>query len=123
MGRISICMIFLLCRSDDLVEIVFKSKHEYEVESKVTNLSIGIFTTAWARLELYNLLDLMGENVLYADTDSCVYVSGELKPTLENFLGGLTDEKAHGLSLHNLCMGVQKILHYKVSNGKAHCKK
>jgi hypothetical protein len=37
--------------SDYLVEVVFKRKHEYEVESKVANLFIGIFTTAWARLE------------------------------------------------------------------------
>ena len=38
--------------NDDLVEIVFKRKHEYAVENKVTNIFVGIFTTAWARLEL-----------------------------------------------------------------------
>ncbi len=43
-------------------------------ESKVTNLFIGIFTTVWARLELYNLTDLLGERVLYVDTDNCVYM-------------------------------------------------
>ena len=58
--------------NDDLVEIVFKRKHEYAVEGKVTNIFVGIFTIACARLELYNLLDLLGENVLYVDTDSCV---------------------------------------------------
>ena len=46
--------------NNELVELVYKRKHEYEVESKVTNLFIGIFTTAWAKLELYNLLDLKG---------------------------------------------------------------
>lgn len=45
--------------NDDLVEVVFKRKQEYAEESKATNLFIGIFTTAWARLELYNLLDLL----------------------------------------------------------------
>ena len=80
--------------NNELVELVYKRKHEYEVESKVTNLFIGIFTTAWARLELYNLLDLIGENVLYVDTDSCVYVSkpGDPQPALEDFLGDLTNE-------------------------------
>ncbi len=48
--------------NDDLVELVFKRKHEYAVENKLTNIFIGIFTTAWARLELHNLLDLLGEN-------------------------------------------------------------
>ena len=40
--------------NDELVEIVYKLKLEYEddIESKVTSLFIGIFTTAWARLEL-----------------------------------------------------------------------
>ena len=59
--------------NDDLVEVVFKRKQEYAEETKATNLFIGIFTTAWARLELYNLLDLLGESVLYVDKDS-VYV-------------------------------------------------
>ena len=68
--------------NDDLVEIVYKRKHEYETENKVTNIFIGIFTTAWARLELYNLMDLVGENALYVDTDSSIYVSkpGSPKP-------------------------------------------
>ena len=80
--------------NDDLVEVVFKRKQEYAEESKATNLFIGIFTTAWARLELYNLLDLLGESVLYVDTDSCVYVSkpGGPKPATGDFLGDLTNE-------------------------------
>ena len=73
----------------DLVEVVFKCKQEYADESKATNLFIGIFTTAWARLELYNLLYLLGESVLYVDTDNCVYVSklGVLNLLQEIFLG------------------------------------
>ena len=68
--------------NEDLVEIVYKSKHEYETENKVTNIFIGIFNTAWARLELYNLMGLVGENALYVDTDSSIYVSkpGSPKP-------------------------------------------
>jgi hypothetical protein len=114
--------------SDDLVEVVFKRKHEYEVESKVTNLFIGIFTTAWARLELYKLLDLMGENVLYADTDSCVYVfkPGEPEPTLGDFLGDLTDEitpkHGSGAFITQFVCGGPKNYAYKVSDGKTHCK-
>ena len=36
--------------NDELVEVVFRRKQEYAEESKATNLFIGIFTTAWARL-------------------------------------------------------------------------
>ena len=82
--------------SDNLVEVIFKRKQEYAEESKVTNLFIGVFTTAWARLELCNLIDLLGDSVLYVDTDSCVYVSepggGGAKPAIRDFLGDLTNE-------------------------------
>ena len=114
--------------NDDLVEIVFKRKHEYEVESKVTNLFIGIFTNEWARLELYSLLDLMGGNVLYVDTDSCVYVSkpGDPKPALGDFLGDLTNEitpkHGPGAFITQFVCGGPKNYAYKVSNGKTHCK-
>ena len=114
--------------NDDLVEIVFKRKHEYAVENKVTNIFVGIFTTAWARLELYKLLDLMGENVLYVDTDSCVYVSkpGGPKPAIGDFLGDLTNEitPKHGPESYitQFVCGGPKNYAYKVSDGKTHCK-
>ena len=114
--------------NNELVELVYKRKHEYEVESKVTNLFIEIFTTAWARLELYNLLDLIGENVLYVDTDSCVYVSkpGDPQPALGDFLGDLTNEitPKHGPEAYitQFVCGGPKNYAYKVSDGKTHCK-
>ena len=112
----------------DLVEIVYKRKHEYETENKVTNIFIGIFTTAWARLELYNLMDLVGENALYVDTDSCIYVSKPCspKPPLGDYLGNLTNEitSDHGSDTHiiQFVCGGPKNYAYKVNNGKKHCK-
>lgn len=38
-----------------------------------TNIYIAIFTTSWARLKLYSALEVLGERVLYMDTDSVVY--------------------------------------------------
>ena len=125
-GLLHACISSLI--NNELVELVYKRKHEYEVESKVTNLFIGIFTTAWARLELYNLLDLIGENVLYVDTDSCVYVSkpGDPQPALGDFLGDLTNEitPKHGPETYitQFVCGGPKNYAYKVSDGKTHCK-
>ena len=92
--------------NDDLVELVFKRKHEFELENKLTNILIGIFTTAWARLELYNLMDSLGENVLYVDTDSCIYVSKQdsYKPPLGHYLGELTSEVPEGSFIKQFCM-------------------
>lgn len=38
-----------------------------------TNIYIALFTTSWARLQLYKALETLGERVLYMDTDSVVY--------------------------------------------------
>jgi hypothetical protein len=114
--------------NDDLVELVYKRKHEYEKENKLTNIFIGIFTTAWARLELYNVMDMLGENVLYVDTDSCIYVNkpGGPKPPLGDYLGEWTNELSpkHGVDSYitRFACGGPKNYSYVVNNGKKHCK-
>ena len=39
-----------------------------------SNVFIAAFTTCWARLKLYDILDMLGHRVLYMDTDSCIYI-------------------------------------------------
>lgn len=63
------------------------------------NISVGIFTTAHARLKLYNeFLEKSGQRILYCDTDSCIFVYNckQEKPDdiikLGNFLGDPTSE-------------------------------
>ena len=55
---------------------------------------LGAFTTAHARLELYDLLDKLDDRLLYSDTDSVVFVSkdGDWEPSLGPYRGDLTDE-------------------------------
>lgn len=58
------------------------------------NIFLAAFTTAYARLELYDLMDSLNERVLYSDTDSVIFTSkdGEWDPPLGPYLGNLTDE-------------------------------
>ena len=54
-----------------------------------------VFTTSLARIKLYReLLKPLGKRVLYCDTDSAVFISGEdlEDPPNGDFLGQLTDE-------------------------------
>ena len=110
------------------MQVVYKQTTEYQVESKMTNIFVGIFTTAWARLELYKLLDLLGENVLYVDTDSCVYISSANtpKPKLGDYLGQLTNEitvdHGPGSYMTEFLCGGPKNYAYTVNNGSKHCK-
>ena len=50
--------------------------------------------TAHARIELYNLLEKLGERCLYFDTDSVIFThkAEEWKPETGYYLGQLTDE-------------------------------
>ena len=110
--------------NDDLVEMIFKRMHEYKRESKVTNIFIGIFTTAWARLKLYEMMDLLGENVLYVDTDSCIYVNkpGGPKAPLGDYLGDWTNEitpkNGRGSYITQFACGGPKNYAYIINNGK-----
>ena len=114
--------------NDELVELIYKRNHEYEVENKLTNIFIGIFTTAWAKLELYNVMDLLGQDVLYVDTDSCMYVTRPdgPKPPLGDYLGNLTNEitPKHGAGSYitQFACGGPKNYAYVVSNGEKCCK-
>ncbi|CAB3995260.1 DNA polymerase [Paramuricea clavata] len=59
------------------------------------NVIIASFVTAYARLELFEVLNKLGESVLYFDTDSVIYVDDKYKDyTVETgqYLGEMTDE-------------------------------
>lgn len=55
---------------------------------------MAAYTTAQARLKLYNYLQPLDRRVLYCDTDSVVFTTapGEWEPALGDYLGDLTDE-------------------------------
>ena len=80
--------------NDEMVEVHYRNVGEFEEQNNKVNIVIAAFTTAYARLKLYDLLDLLQERVLYYDTDSVVFVHEPDKPEppLGDYLGDLTDE-------------------------------
>ncbi|CAB3987889.1 extracellular sulfatase Sulf-2 isoform X1 [Paramuricea clavata] len=58
------------------------------------NVIVASFVTAYACLELYKYLEILGKNVLYYDTDSVIYFAGDDDDCLERgeYLGDMTDE-------------------------------
>ena len=58
------------------------------------NIFVASFTTSWARLHLNKALQLLGERVLYNDTDSIIYLEepDQPKPLLGDYLGEFTSE-------------------------------
>ncbi|XP_071509045.1 uncharacterized protein [Diadema antillarum] len=83
--------------TEEVAEVSSIKKNEFEEVSVKSNVVIAAFTTAQARLKLYDVLDRLGERVLYFDTDSVIYVEREWnphdwQPVLGDYLGELTDE-------------------------------
>lgn len=67
-----------------------------------TNVYVAVFTTSYARLKLYSALEVLGERVLYCDTDSVIYYhENETDHGLPegDLLGEFTDElKGHHIT-------------------------
>ena len=77
--------------SDEIMEIRYEYGDKFVQPDPKTNVIIAAFTTAYARLQLYDELDILQERVLYYDTDSVIYLS-QPEPRLGNYIGDLTDE-------------------------------
>ena len=106
--------------NDETLEIQYMEKEGFADENDKVNIVIAAFTTAYARLKLYDLLDLLQERVLYYDTDSVVYVHepGKPDPPLGDYLGDLTDE-LNGGYITTFLSGGPKNYGYVTNTGEA----
>ncbi len=109
--------------NDNMVEVQYKSVDEFGEPNSKANVIVAAFTTAYARLKLYDLLDLLQERALYYDTDSVIYVSepGKPDPPLGNYLGDLTDELG-GDHITMFVSGGPKNYAYHTAEGKLETK-
>ncbi|KAJ8677574.1 hypothetical protein QAD02_013361 [Eretmocerus hayati] len=82
--------------NDDILFVSWRCRKEAVIPAPHTNVVIAAYTTAQARLVLYNYLERLGDRILYADTDSCLFLcrgdDGEYEPPLGSLLGDMTDE-------------------------------
>ena len=105
--------------NDDMIEVQYRNTEEFAEQNNKVNVVIAAFTTAYARLKLYDLLDLLQERVLYYDTDSVIYVHepGKPEPPLGNYLGDLTDE-LNGDYITSFVSGGPKNYAYRTKKGE-----
>ena len=80
--------------SEKIMEIRYEYGDKFVQPNPRTNVVIATFTTAYARLQLYDELDTLGERALHYDTDSVIYLShpGQPEPRLGNYISDLTYE-------------------------------
>jgi len=84
-----------------------------------TNVFLVTFTTAWARLKLYSVLEEVGEDCLYMDTDSVIFVDRNHthvdRLQIGNFLGELTNEIPSDEYIEEYVSGGPKNYAYRTS--------
>ena len=109
--------------SEDVLEVVTTRDEDAFQPSFKINVFIAAFTTAQARLRLYDALEKLDKRVLYMDTDSIIYHSREGQQMIPTgrFLGEFTNETP-GDSIAEFVTGGPKNYGYLTKNGKTECK-
>ena len=107
-----------------MVEVCYQYQEEDIPVSPNLNIFVACFTTCWARLRLYEALQLLGERVLYDDTDSVIYLEepGQPKPVLGDYLGEFTSELDPDEYIEEFVSGGPKNYGYTTSKGHVECK-
>ncbi|KYO44747.1 hypothetical protein Y1Q_0016857 [Alligator mississippiensis] len=105
---------------DETACVSWKHAKERYTLSGNTNIFIACFTTAYARLELYELLDSLQDQCLYHDTDSVIFMSheGDQNPPLSDYLGNFTREILPDEHITEFVSASPKTYEYKLSGGK-----
>lgn len=106
--------------NDEVIYVSWRMRQEAVVPSPITNV-IAAYTTAQARLKLYEYLECLDRRVLYYNTDFCIYVStgnpNEYESFTGNFLGNMTDKLesyGHGSYIEKFVSGDPKFYAYIV---------
>ncbi|MCG8048774.1 MAG: DNA polymerase [Candidatus Thiodiazotropha taylori] len=110
--------------ANDTMQVEWVYKKDCQPEDNKTNVYLATFTTCWARLKLYSVLERLDRKVLYYDTDSIIYVSrpGEYDPPLGDYLGELTNELDTGEYIEEFVSGGPKNYTYRTNRGSETCK-
>ena len=110
--------------NDQLVEMHYQHQNEDIPVSPHLNIFVAAFTTCWARLRLYEALELLGEQVLYYDTDSVIYLEEDGQPNavLGDYLGDFTSELEEDDHIVEFVSGGPKNYGYQTKNGHVECK-
>ena len=80
----------------EFILVNYETKLDHIETHATANVIVGSYVTAYARMELYNILEKLDSRVLYFDTDSCMYIHDPQlwnPPIINSRLGKWTDEE------------------------------
>ena len=103
--------------TNSMIQIEWIYKQDFQPEDNKTNVYLATFTTCWARLKLYSVLEKLDKRVLYYDMDSVIYVSRprQYDPPLGDYMGELTGELEAAEHIVEFVSGGPKNYGYKTN--------
>jgi len=108
--------------NDNMVYASYETKDEFLKINYNTNIYIACFTSSWARLRLYDMMEKLDRNVCYCDTDSIVYIENEeTKEILDQYIGdglGQWADELQGNHIDFWSCAQAKDYGYILDNGK-----
>ena len=115
----------LIFVSESRIQVSYSINSNLFDQTKNVSAILGIFTTAYGRIKLYDELVKLGDRALYFDTDSIIYVDrpGCYNPKIGEFLGDLTNELPEDDYIDVFVSAGAKNYAYKLKNSqKTVCK-
>ena len=115
---------YVSCVNEQRVEVHHREEALCENVFPNLNIFVACFTTCWARLRLYEALELMNERVFYFYTDNVIFVQSlrEVEPVLGDYLGDFTAQLSNGDFTTELCSRGPTNYGYLTKKGKICCK-
>lgn len=113
--------------SKDTIQLEWNETLFSHPSKKTKNIFLASFTTMWARLKLYSVLDVLGDRVLYFNTDSVIFKTDKSDDLsylpIDNYLGEMTNEiKPEDGHIIEFVSGGLKNYAYRTLSGKEECK-
>ncbi|XP_055336862.1 uncharacterized protein LOC129587247 [Paramacrobiotus metropolitanus] len=107
--------------TEDVVQLSYTKESGFVERNPNTNVILAAFTICWARLHLYNFMDMVKDRLLYFDTDSIFFVTkpGLIDPPTGIFLGDLTNELKPGQYITQFVSLGAKTYAYVTNDGDA----
>ena len=110
--------------NDDTIDVVYHDKDPFIQPPFKISIPIASATTAYARIRLNQLLQLVNTDAIYCDTDSVIYVDSVEHPhpvKISSLLGDLKDE-LDGKSITEFIATAPKSYAYQTTDGKSKVK-
>lgn len=109
--------------NDNIIQISYNLKDQFVENCYNVNVFVAAFTTANARLRLYDMLDRLGDSIAYYDTDSVVYIDdGTNTVSTGCMLSEWSDELGKDDYINDWISTGPKSYAYDTAKGEGKCK-